>query len=167
MSKVLLIIFGLLPVAGFTQGIAPGRYSIGFGISDARWGQNVKFANFSTNLVCTYFDVIIEENGSFKRSDESRQLVRGLIYEGRFKFIIPNANADDVNPYIFEAENQEKNGKFEGACEILFTGPKRHGTSKFRFTMQRIAPNKIAPANRGQPVRPSKKGSSAAAGSGR
>ena len=167
MKKILLLLFGVLPFAAFSEGITPGQYSISFGVADARWSQTVEIANFSTNLVCTNFDVLIKEDGSFKRPDESQQLVRGLVYKNKIKFIIPEANANNVYPYVFEADNKEKNGIFEGSCEMLFTGPNSDRTSKFRFTMQRIAPNKIAPANRSQPVRPSTKPTSAAAGSGR
>ena len=167
MKRIILLLFGLLPPAGLSQGITPGKYLISFGISDAGWSQTVKIANFSTNSVCTNFDVLIEEDGSFKRSNASRQLVRGLVYGNKFKFIIPDANVNNVYPYIFEADNTEKNGRFEGSCDVLFTGPNSDRTGKFHFTMQRIAPNKSGPANGRPPVNSETNRTAEAAGSRR
>ncbi len=55
--------------------------------------QEVTIANcqWSSHMSCMCYDVVIEKNGSLKWSDGDRQVVRGILRNGKFKFIIPLA----------------------------------------------------------------------------
>ena len=99
--------------------------------------QTITITNlwWTHNLTAMYFDVVVETNGSLKRFEGDKQIVRGLVYEGRFKFIIPYANVIDVTPYIFEGSNNTTNGNLEGTGTVQW--PERAGgPTPFRFWMK-------------------------------
>ena len=100
--------------------------------------QEITIANcwWTPNLTCMYYDVVINKKGSLKRFDGDNQIVRGILYEGKFKFIIPFANVVDIHPYIFQGVNTETNGVFEGNGDVPYQGP-NVGNNKFHFWMKK------------------------------
>ena len=116
MKTIATILIALIPIISHASGITNGEYELTFWMSnDNGLQQNITITNLSWthNLTAMYFDVIVDKNGSLKKFDGDNQIVRGLVYEGKFKFIIPYANVVDVTPYIFEGYNTDTNGLFE------------------------------------------------------
>jgi hypothetical protein len=141
MKTLIAILLVALPLTTRATGITNGTYEIGFRISDMGFQQEVTITNcwWTHNLTAMYFDVVIKKNGSLKRFDGDCQSVRGVVYNGEFKFIIPFANVVDVNAFYFTGKNQDKNGAFQGTGDVPYQGP-NGGNNKFTFQMKRIGP---------------------------
>lgn len=147
--KSLTVLFALMPAICCASGITNGDYEVTFipeskGMDRVIGQQDVTITNlwWTHNMTALYFDVVIERNGSLKRFDGDRQVVRGLVYEGKFKFVIPYANVIDVTPHIFEGINTTTNDTFEGNGSVEWPTD-RGGPTPFHFWMKRKeSPNK-------------------------
>jgi hypothetical protein len=137
----------MLPLLARAGGITNGQYEITFRISDMIFQQEVSITNcwWTHNLTTMYYDVAVEKNGSLKRFDGDRQTVRGILYTGKFKFIIPYANVVNVDAFVFEGSNADKDGVLEGTGDVPFQGPNA-GNNRFKFWMKRKIPNQASQA---------------------
>ena len=151
--KIFTIALALIPMLAWGSGITNGDYELTFvpetkGKDKVIGQQSITITNiwWTHNLSAMYFDVVIETNGSLKRFEGDRQIVRGLVYEGRFKFVIPYANVVDVTPYIFEGSNNSTNADLDGTGTVEW--PLRAGgPTPLRFWMKKIqSPNKALQA---------------------
>jgi len=139
----------LLPSLGFADGLDDGKYEISFRISDMGFTQVVTITHCTKNSTVSYykFDVVIEEKGALKRFKDDKQIVKGIVYDGKFKFIIPYANVASLDGYYFEGNNKLKNGVFTGNGDVPFQGP-NGGKNKFHFQIKKISSNKELKATR-------------------
>ena len=90
----------------FAKGIENGRYEISFTISDMGFTQIIEIRNSTQKPNSPYykFDVIIKEEGSLKTSDDDNQIIKGIVFNGHFKFIIPCAYIVNVEAYYFDGK---------------------------------------------------------------
>lgn len=141
MKKIILTLISLMAIGTSHAGITNGDYEITFRISDMGFQQDITITNcwWTPNLSCMYYDVIISKKGSLKRFDGDRQIVRGILYEGYFKFIVPYANVVNVDAFYFKGKNVETNGVFEGEGDVPYEGMNA-GDNRFRFWMKRKNP---------------------------
>ncbi len=138
MKAIITSLLCLLPFLANGAGITNGQYEITFRISDMGFQQEVTITNcwWTDNLTTMYCDVVIEKNGSLKRFDGDRQTVRGILYIGKFKFIILFANVVNVDAFVFEGSDEDRDGILEGTGDVPFQGP-NGGNNKFEFSMRR------------------------------
>ena len=124
----------------FADGLDNGRFEVLFRISDMGFSQIVTITNCTTNSAVDYykFDVAISEQGSLMRFAGDRQMVKGIVYDGKFKFIIPYANVASLEGFYFEGTNQATNGVFIGNGDVPFQGP-NGGENKFHFQIKKLS----------------------------
>lgn len=146
MKRSILALMLLIPLSECYAGITNGVYEITFPISDMIFQQEITITNcwWTPNLSCMYYDVVITKKGSLKRFEGDNQTVRGILYEGYFKFIVPYANVVDVNAYVFKGKNEEVNGVFEGEGDVPYTGP-NSGNNRYKFWMKTKDPEQSVP----------------------
>jgi hypothetical protein len=129
------------------DGVTNGEYEIVFPVSnDNILGQSVTVTNCTVvtpssdpSLVVMRFDLQITKKGSFNRSDSYRQLVPGVVWGGRFNFVIPSEHVTHVSMYSFDGANSEKDGVFEGTADVPDPDG---GRMKKKFWMKRVTSNK-------------------------
>ena len=142
MKRIILALALLIPITACYAGITNGNYEISFRISDMGFQQEITVTNcwWTPNLSCMYYDVVITNKGALKRFDSDNQKVRGILYEGYFKFIIPYANVVNVDAFVFKGNNTEtKDGIFEGEGDVPYEGV-NSGNNRFKFWMKKIGP---------------------------
>ena len=142
-KKVFLLglLFALYSTSCLASGIENGKYEISFRISDMGFSQVIEIRNSTQNDEVSHykFDVIINEKGSLSRFKDDNQIVKGIVYNGKFKMIIPYANVTGVDAYYFEGKNESKNGFFSGIGDVPYQGP-NVGKNKFNFFLKKINP---------------------------
>jgi hypothetical protein len=129
------------------DGITNGEYEIVFPVSnDNILGQYVTVTNCTVvtpssdpSLGVMRFDLQITKKGSFNRSDSYRQLVPGVVWGGRFNFVIPSEHVTHVAVYSFEGAHSGKDGEFEGTADVPDPDG---GRMKKKFWMKRVTSNK-------------------------
>ncbi len=146
MKRIILVLALLIPITACYARIENGDYELSFRISDMGFQQIITVTNCTYNPDISYykFDVLIAENGALKRFADDAQTVNGLVYDGKFKFIIPYANVVTVDAYCFEGANEETNEQFCGKGDVPFQGP-NSGNNKFTFWMKKKDPEQGGP----------------------
>lgn len=138
---VLLSLFFIYAVPCFAEGVENGKYELSFRISDMGFSQIIEIKNSTQNTDISYykFDVVIKEKGSLKRFDDDNQIIKGIAYDGKFKFIIPYANVVSIDAFYFEGKNKLEDGIFTGTGDVPYQGP-NVGNNKFNFVLTKINP---------------------------
>jgi hypothetical protein len=143
MTKVLTALAMILVGAGSAMGnsLTNGLYAISFRISDMGFSQVVTITNCTQNADVSYykFDVVIDQKGSLKRFDDDNQRVKGIVYDGKFKFVIPYANVASHYTFYFDGLNTSSNGVFRGQGDVPYMGP-NCSNNTFRFYMKEWIP---------------------------
>jgi hypothetical protein len=146
MRSMLMALALVLPQLASAEGITNGQYEIVFPVSnDNILSQIVTVTNYTVvtpgsdlSLSVMRFDIQITKKGSFNRSDSYRQLVPGIVWGGKFNFVIASEYVTHVSAYWFEAPNADKNGVFEGTADVPDPDG---GRMKKKYWMKRITSN--------------------------
>lgn len=128
-------------------GITNGEYEIVFPVSnDNILSQVLTVTNCTVvtpgsdqSLEVLRFDLQITKKGSFNRSDSYRQLVPGVVWGGKFNFVISSEHVTHVSSYSLEGTNLEKDGVIEGTADVPDPDG---GRMKKKFWMKRVTSNK-------------------------
>jgi hypothetical protein len=132
-SALVLLIALLFPSLSWALG--PGTYVISFRISDMGFQQAVELKNFreSPNGAFVGFDVHLDQQGSLKRFPPDSQLVQGVVYDGKFRFILPFANVTSVYGFNFVGTDEEVDGAYRGSGHVFLNDSEEKDTFDFRM----------------------------------
>lgn len=136
--KLALVLVIALFFPSLSWALDPGTYMISFRISDMGFQQEVELKNFreSPNGAFVGFDVHLTEKGSLKRFPSDSQIVQGVVYDGRIRFILPFANVTEVYGFHFVGEDEGSDGAYRGSGHVYLNEPEEKDT--FDFRMERV-----------------------------
>lgn len=132
----LLVAICFLSISNVAFALEAGTYLIGFRISDELYFQKIELSNFreSPNKTFVGFDVHLEEQGSLKRFPSDSQVVQGVVYMGKFKFIIPFADVINVYGFNFVGVDELVDGSYKGDGEVSWDSSHKSDTYKFSMS---------------------------------